>query len=368
MEYLDGETLRSRFKKQGPLGAAAFPIIRQMATALAATHAKNIVHRDLKPDNVMLVSDPEVPGGERVKILDFGIAKLLADAGGDQKVRTRTGTMMGTPTYMSPEQCRGNADVRQPSDVYSLGAMLFELYAGRPPFVSDGFGELVGMHMFEAPPTLSSLVNGVPEALERLITDMLAKDPSARPTMTQVAERLLQIPRRDKGSAPSSSGVPPTLTGSVSGTTIRHEPDKSHGAPRRTGVVYLSIVLLVILGLGSALWMTRSPQAITPTLSPAQPVLVPPATPAVSEMPAVGRTGAEVATEQPASAAENPPRLVQKPAVQKPAVQKPAVQKPVQRSANGQSLRSSKPLVSPAVRTPAEPQPMESGVKTRRLE
>lgn len=251
MEYLDGETLRARCKRQGTLGPASIPIIRQMATALAATHEKNIVHRDLKPDNVMLVADPEVPGGERVKILDFGIAKLLADVGGeDLKVRTKTGAMMGTPTYMSPEQCRGNAAVRQPSDVYSLGAMLFELYAGRPPFVSDGFGELMAMHLFAPPPTLTSFVSGIPPELDALIARMLAKDPAQRPLMTQVAEQLLRIPSAGSLQGLQSTPVSTAASPSFAQTTIQTPPQNSLARQRRRKWIGGSLLLgLLAAGL-----------------------------------------------------------------------------------------------------------------------
>ncbi|HND12873.1 MAG TPA: serine/threonine-protein kinase [Pseudomonadota bacterium] len=261
MEFLDGETLRARYKRQGPLGPAVIPIIRQMATALAATHAKNIVHRDLKPDNVMMVADPEVPGGERVKILDFGIAKLLADTGSDaQHVRTRTGTMMGTPVYMSPEQCRGNADVKQPSDVYSLGAMLFEQYAGRPPFVSDGFGELVAMHMFEEAPRLTDVVKGTPPELQQLVASMLAKSPDARPTMTQVAERLSKLPphKVQMSSASANTAAKGVGTGA---TTVRYATGQRQTAKTRTVSIVGGATLLLLAGITALLLSKRTTSA-----------------------------------------------------------------------------------------------------------
>ena len=189
MEYLEGETLRSRFRKSGGrLDVSCLPIIRQVASALAATHQKGIIHRDLKPDNVMLVPDPEVPGGERAKILDFGIAKLAsagpaqpgedgapASSGGAASVKTRTGAMLGTPTYMAPEQCRGVGVIDDRVDVYSLGVMIYELMAGDPPFVSDGFGELVAMHMFEPAPPLAKKVPKIHPELAKLVDRMLAK-------------------------------------------------------------------------------------------------------------------------------------------------------------------------------------------------
>lgn len=196
----------------------------------------------------MLVADPEVPGGERVKILDFGIAKLLADVGGeDLKVRTKTGTMMGTPTYMSPEQCRGNAAVRQPSDVYSLGAMLFEMYAGRPPFVSDGFGELVAMHLFASPPMLSSHVPGIPPELDELIVRMLAKEPAQRPLMTQVAELLLRMSGNDKSRGLRAAPVSKAASPSFAQTTIQSSPVRGGRRKWLAGALILSLSTIGIL-------------------------------------------------------------------------------------------------------------------------
>ncbi|TMQ19215.1 MAG: serine/threonine protein kinase [Deltaproteobacteria bacterium] len=106
MEHLEGDTLARRSARSPFRWPAVLAIARQIAGALGAAHAKGIVHRDLKPDNVFLVPDPEVPGGERIKLLDFGIAKLAVDSTTTVNV-TKTGAVMGTPTYMAPEQCRG---------------------------------------------------------------------------------------------------------------------------------------------------------------------------------------------------------------------------------------------------------------------
>src|ERR1041384_6523921 len=116
---------------------AALAIARQIAGALAAAHAMGIVHRDLKPDNVFLVPDPDVPGGERIKLLDFGIAKLAVASSTTQRV-TQTGVVVGTPTYMAPEQCRGVA-VDHRADLYALGCVIYEVCCGRPTFRGGRF-------------------------------------------------------------------------------------------------------------------------------------------------------------------------------------------------------------------------------------
>ncbi len=122
MELLDGEPLDQRLARLGALAVPdALRIMRQVASALGAAHARGIVHRDVKPENIFIVRDSEVASGERAKVLDFGIAKLASDQGA---VRTQTSAVMGTPLYMSPEQCRGAGHVDQRSDVYSLGCVL----------------------------------------------------------------------------------------------------------------------------------------------------------------------------------------------------------------------------------------------------
>ena len=201
MEYLEGESLGSRMKRQG--GRLTVPealrLTRQIAAALAAAHTKGIIHRDLKPDNVMIVPDPEAPGGERAKVLDFGIAKVLASAqgqGGDaieQSSQTRTGMMVGTPLYMAPEQCRGSGIIGDRADVYSLGVMLYRMLCGRPPFIGDGSGAVMAMHIYEPPPPLRQIEPAIPEDLAGLVHQLLVKDPAQRPSMAVVAEQLEQL-------------------------------------------------------------------------------------------------------------------------------------------------------------------------------
>lgn len=194
MELLKGETLSARMRstKAGLSVPRVLSIGRQIAAALAAAHSKGIVHRDLKLDNVMLVPDAEAAEGERVKILDFGIAKLVPDPDcGD--VRTSTHAVMGTPAYMAPEQCRGANQVDDRADVYSLGVVLYELLVGRRPFVGRSSGELIGQHLFMAPPAVSQALPTVPFALDALVETLLRKDREQRPRMAEVARRLAEM-------------------------------------------------------------------------------------------------------------------------------------------------------------------------------
>jgi len=121
MELLEGEPLDRRLKREGALSIGdGLRLMRQVASTIGAAHTHGILHRDLKPENIYIVRDPEVLGGERAKVLDFGIAKLVGDQTG---VKTHTSAVMGTPAFMSPEQCRGAGQVDQRSDIYSLGCV-----------------------------------------------------------------------------------------------------------------------------------------------------------------------------------------------------------------------------------------------------
>jgi eukaryotic-like serine/threonine-protein kinase len=179
MELLHGESLSARMRRVVVMPEVqAVSIVRQLCSGLGAAHAKGIIHRDIKPDNIFLVPDPFAIHGERIKILDFGIAKLAAERVEDG-MRTRTGVVLGTPTYMAPEQCKGTGEVDHRADLYALGCILYAMICGRPPFESEGMGELMGKHIYEAPPPPSTLARISP-ALEQVILRALAKNRDAR--------------------------------------------------------------------------------------------------------------------------------------------------------------------------------------------
>jgi serine/threonine protein kinase len=210
MEYLEGESLDQRLHRLGCLPLPdALRIVQQVASTLGVAHQHGIVHRAVKPENIFLVRDPKGIGGERAKILDFGIAKLT-DAPG---AKTYYGTVMETPAYLSPEQCRGAQHVDQRSDVYALGCMLFALVTGAPPFGRAAVGEAFMMHLFEPPPLLSSRAPRIPPEIDALVQRCLAKDPASRyHSGTELAAEIGWIlgtpaaPRRF--AARSSSGIP----------------------------------------------------------------------------------------------------------------------------------------------------------------
>jgi len=202
MEVLEGETVTQRLERCGSMPApTVIELGRQIASAVACAHRAKVLHRDLKPDNLFLVEDPAVPTGERIKVLDFGLAKI--DSG-----LTQGKIVFGTPHYMSPEQCKSTGDVDHRSDVYALGCVLFELLCGRPPF--DGnYHEVMKQHVEEIPRRASTLSSHwVPPALDRLIASMLDKDPNRRPqNMLAVQHALYEAENQDPSASATAIGI-----------------------------------------------------------------------------------------------------------------------------------------------------------------
>ncbi|HZI19280.1 MAG TPA: SUMF1/EgtB/PvdO family nonheme iron enzyme [Pyrinomonadaceae bacterium] len=175
MELVEGESLRQLIKARGSLEpAAAVEITRQVCAALEEAHHQSVVHRDVKPDNIVV---RETPRGLRVKVLDFGVAKLR-----DVPVTTltQTGSVVGTPHYMSPEQCVGE-ELDSRSDIYSLGVVLYEMLAGVVPFNSPISTAVIVQHVNQPPPSLRARNNRVTPQLERVVMHALEKRREARP-------------------------------------------------------------------------------------------------------------------------------------------------------------------------------------------
>jgi serine/threonine-protein kinase len=234
MEHLNGETLTARLARYGPLPLpTALRLLQHCSLAMAAAHARGIVHRDLKPDNIFIVADGAVTGGERTKILDFGIAKLIDDADASHS-RTQTGMIMGTPAYMSPEQCRGAGSVDHRTDIYALGCVMFAMLVGHPPFVAPTAGDLIASHLREEPVVPSSLRHDIPGALDALVLRCLAKSPDARyQTMTELVRAAAQI----SGENMSIETIPPLVASATpvpragTYTLSTDTPGASAGAP-----------------------------------------------------------------------------------------------------------------------------------------
>ena len=180
MEYIEGETLRQHMSASALRLQTALDIAQQVAAALSAAHAAGIIHRDIKPENVMVRRDGYV------KVLDFGLAKLTdrhdvmdTEAPTKALVNTGPGTVMGTARYMSPEQARGQ-EVDARTDLWSLGVVLYECVAGRPPFEGSTGSDLIAAILSREPPPLARFARDAPETLEWIVTKALAKDRDER--------------------------------------------------------------------------------------------------------------------------------------------------------------------------------------------
>jgi serine/threonine protein kinase len=226
MEFLEGESLATRLERTRPLDTAqAVEVAAQTASALSAAHGKGIVHRDLKPDNLFLVPDEMVGAGERVKVLDFGIAKLRDDLRGSS-MKTRTGAIMGTAAYMSPEQCQGLIErIDHRTDIYALGIILYEMLCGAPPFLSEGFGDIIIMHVMKEPEPPHLKNPAVPIEVSMSVVRALAKSPDDRFQSMQEMQAALRA-----GAAAPHTG-PIQIAHSAGNTAIlpqQRTPSPSH--------------------------------------------------------------------------------------------------------------------------------------------
>jgi eukaryotic-like serine/threonine-protein kinase len=229
MEWLEGRSLSELLRAETKLPLArAQKIARGIGRALAAAHTRGIVHRDLKPDNIFLVRHEDDP--DFVKVLDFGIAKLMGDA---TDVKTRAGAILGTPYYMSPEQCQGFA-VDPRADVYSLGVILYQMVTGRLPFEAAGLGELLMAHVSRPPPPPRTLEPGLPLAAEEALLQALAKDPEQRFSRVEALVIAFCGDTMADWKTPAAA-LPPALPPA---TTAPPPPAAEHG---RTSELFLRI-------------------------------------------------------------------------------------------------------------------------------
>ncbi|HVV82936.1 MAG TPA: serine/threonine-protein kinase, partial [Kofleriaceae bacterium] len=231
MEFLEGESLSDRIAR-GPLPLpAACELGRQIASVLAATHATGVIHRDLKPDNIFLVPDLEQPGGERAKVLDFGIAKLTGALA--HGLPTQSQSTMGTPMYMSPEQWGDASKVDARADIYSLGCIVFEALAGRPPFQASSMMEACALHTQAPAPHIRSLVPELPQSIDDLLDRMLAKLPADRPQTAQELVRVFSDLRGSSGTYEVRFGVGTAPAGALGPprTEAMRPPPKTEAMP-----------------------------------------------------------------------------------------------------------------------------------------
>ncbi len=252
LELVDGRSLRSELES-GPLAPVrATRIVRGIASAVAAAHAKEIVHRDLKPENVMLVQRED--DADFVKVLDFGIAKVAAPedeiAEASPKILTRVGAVMGTPDYMPPEQALGErVDAR--SDLYSLGVIFYELLAGVRPFRGETAAAILRSQLVDPVPPLPPGVGASPE-LVAIVTKLLAKEPGAR--FGSAAELVARLD--EALLAPAAPVVPLAPSPAVSTSSVTTDPEPVAATQRRKRLVLGAsfggaLVAVVLVGLAS---------------------------------------------------------------------------------------------------------------------
>ncbi|MGE0784294.1 MAG: protein kinase [Sandaracinaceae bacterium] len=234
MELLDGESLRERLERQRRLAPEeAVRIVTEALDALGAVHAVGIIHRDLKPDNLFLERTPK---GERVKVLDFGIAKETAAV----NALTAADAIIGTAHYLAPEQAKASRHVEPRTDLYAIGVILFECLSGAMPYEAATVPELIAKLYSEAPRDLGTLAPHVPQELVRVVHACLAKDPAARPSDAHALARALEGAMGRGATGPMSSppsawaraGIPPTAGhapsyGAVGGHTALLDPSTS---------------------------------------------------------------------------------------------------------------------------------------------
>jgi serine/threonine protein kinase/tetratricopeptide (TPR) repeat protein len=237
MPFVDGESLRARLQHGEMPIAEVISILRDVARALAYAHDKGVAHRDIKPDNVLLT-------GASAVIADFGIAKAVSDAAVTGSL-TSIGVALGTPAYMSPEQAAADPATDFRADIYSFGAMAYEMLAGRPPFAGRTMQATIAAHLTEAPQSISELRPTTPASLAQLVMRCLEKNPDNRPQSASEMVRVLDTVVLTDGSVQSTSA--PRI-----------------GAPARSSrppitiVAGVAVIILICVLAAVALWRTRS--------------------------------------------------------------------------------------------------------------
>ena len=208
MEFVDGQDVLEYLKSRGRLlEPEAVAMVADVARALREAHARGIVHRDLKPENMLLIKNESTDNAPpRVKLTDFGLAREILES--EQQQVTKAGAVLGTPNYMAPEQCAGTVVVDARADVYSLGATLFHLLAGRPPFESNSVMGIIAKQVNEPAPLIRTIVANLSEAIEQIIDKCLAKKPEAR--FQHAGELLDELERLQRGE-PTSILAHPAL-------------------------------------------------------------------------------------------------------------------------------------------------------------
>jgi serine/threonine protein kinase len=363
MDLLEGESLGGRLERDPvvPLAELA-PIMLQVVSAVGTAHAAGIVHRDLKPDNIFLVDEA---GGISVRVLDFGIAKVMATGGGIEVSHglTNTGAMLGTPFYMAPEQIYGERDIDQRADVWAIGVILYECLAGRRPTEAENIGQILRIITENEIVPLATLVAGLPDDVVSLVERMLRRKRTDRPlwlgeafevmsrhaggaTSRAFGEAAVAMTRDSLTSADDSgqrtrirvstggsghaatqiSGTTPvsrpvlssgasvsptaaTLASTTASTTASTSPDKSRAPPtNRRRVVAIGAVVSLIAAATATAYVVSTRQSPVDTNSSAAVVAPPPSS--IAAPPSAAGAPAPVASvaapSEPAPSASSP--------------------------------------------------------------
>ena len=315
MEYLSGKTLKNEIRSVGPMPLSRIvEIIRQVGSALDAAHAEGVIHRDLKSDNIMLVNSN---GADWAKVLDFGIAKIRERVGSYDPGITAPNLIVGTPQYMSPEQCSQSSELDSRSDIYSLGVILYEMLIGHVPFTGESPTAIMMKHLQQAPPSVLEERDDLPASVARVVAKALAKRPEDRyqsagelvealtdaagdPVQSGTARSESRI--TDRIVVPTASNQPPTDTATTDYdeiTVVSQRPRAASAAatrsmapvgansdfnPWRIAIPALAALILVFTGL---FVFTRNSSQTNPNDSPLS--VDPNSQPVTPSQPATGQ-------------------------------------------------------------------------------
>jgi len=303
MDYLEGVSLADVIKKEGQVGVdRSVKIFAQACSALDHAHKQGVIHRDLKPGNIMLVEDDQ--DKDCVKVVDFGVAKLLWGGEEENQRLTQTGEVCGSPVYMSPEQCQGQK-LDQRSDIYSMGVVMYEALTGRLPLLGKTMVDTMSKHISEMPQSFGVVRPDlyIPERLEAVVFKALAKDPAARlHSMEEFEQELIfAIPKPGRSTA-LRTGERTTVTIEMPRPSVATAPELAPEKSRAPIVIAIALAVVAAIAAGAFWVLSQQPHMRSPqgTATPA-PAATGRSAPAVTPSPAA-QSAVPFATAAPGSA------------------------------------------------------------------